>query len=62
MLHCVGILFMRNSDYYSGTVKVPPIAQLFNGMGLVGVCGFDDSFLQKKKVQVFEAPREQLGW
>lgn len=53
---------MRNSDYYSGTVKVPPIAQLFNGMGLVGVCGFDDSFLQKKKVQVFEAPREQLGW
>lgn len=49
MLHCVGILFMRNSDYYSGTVKVPPIAQLFNGMGLVGVSGFDDSFLQEKE-------------
>lgn len=45
-------------------VKIPPVAQLLNGVGCMGISGFGNSFCEKKntKIQVFVAPREQLNW
>lgn len=41
-------------------VKIPPMAQLFNGMGFIGISGIDNTFAKKNQIPVFEAPREQL--
>lgn len=41
-------------------IKIPPMAQLLNGMGLIGISGIGNNFCEKNQIPVFEAPREQL--